>query len=93
MRSRAQAVIQLRGIELNGQWNPFVSRALDRMRGRRARHRTSIAPPDKRTGATAFSARCRLTEADLHPFELRYATATSGFGRPDWRERLRPSSH
>ncbi len=34
---------------------------------RRARHRAPIAPPAKHTGATAFSATCRLTEADLHP--------------------------
>jgi hypothetical protein len=48
MRQRAQAVIQLRCIDVNGQWNQFVSWALDRMRasaratGRQSRLQTNV---------------------------------------------------
>ena len=48
MRTRAQAVIQLRCIAVNGHWNPFLSRALDRMSdtardtGRQSRLQTNV---------------------------------------------------
>ena len=87
MRSRAQAVIQLRCIEHRTE-RPVEPVRVARTRPdarRRARHRASIAPPDKRTGATAFSARCRLTEADLHPitFKLNVAGDVNGDGYQD----------
>jgi hypothetical protein len=68
IRQRAQAVIQLRCIDVNGHWPEFVGTRPPPER--RADHRPTAEAPDELRGKPALSGGGRMTEADLHPTDL-----------------------